>query len=108
MEFSSGACDDGSGVVILMELLSNLINDLKITFSDVNLIVLLTNGEEMGLLGAKAFVDNHRWRHQVYRFINVDSTSCKEMSELAHLGSSKVSFSFSIDRILLGQRFLVD
>ena len=97
VEFSSGACDDGSGVVILLELLSNVINDPTITFSDLDLIILLTDGEEMGLLGAKAFVTNHPWRHHVHRFINVDSSSCKEMGELAHLGSSKVSLSFFID-----------
>lgn len=95
MEFNPGACDDGSGVAILIELFSNLIHDPKITFSDVNLMIVFTAGEEIGLLGAKAFVANHTWRHQVHRVINVDSTICKEMGELTRVRPSKVSFFFS-------------
>ncbi|CAF5093319.1 unnamed protein product, partial [Rotaria sp. Silwood1] len=33
VEFSPGGSDDGSGVVILLELLSNLVNDPTITFT---------------------------------------------------------------------------
>ena len=79
MEFSSGGSDDGSGVVILLELFSNLVNDLTITFSDVHLIVLFTNAEESGLEGAKAFITNHIWRFNIHRFINIDSASCNEI-----------------------------
>jgi Zn-dependent M28 family amino/carboxypeptidase len=99
VEFSPGGCDDGSGVVILLELLSNLINDLTITFTNVHLIVLLTNGEETDLLGARAFITNHPWRFHVHRFINVDSISCKEMAELTRIGSSEVAFRFFINLV---------
>jgi Zn-dependent M28 family amino/carboxypeptidase len=95
VEFSSGSCDDGSGVVVLLELLSNLINDVTMNFSDVHLIVLFTNGEEMGLLGAKAFITNHSWRWNIHRFINLDSTTCTESAGLVHIGSSKVIFIVS-------------
>lgn len=90
MEFSPGGCDDGSGVVILLELLSNVINDLTITFSDVHLIVLLTDGEETALHGSKAFITKHMWRHHIHRFINVDSASCRQVASLIQITSSQV------------------
>jgi Zn-dependent M28 family amino/carboxypeptidase len=94
VEFSPGACDDGSGVVILLELLSNLINDLTMTFSDVHLIVLLTNAEEIGSHGAQAFITNHPWRSNIRRFIYIDAASCNEKANLVRMKSSKVVFRF--------------
>ncbi len=57
-EISLGAADDGSGVVAILETVralgarAPLRNDL---------IVLITDAEEVGLLGARAFVDEHPW-----------------------------------------------
>jgi Zn-dependent M28 family amino/carboxypeptidase len=96
VEFSPGGSDDGSGVVILLELLSNLVNDLTLTFSDVHLIVLFTGAEEMGLQGAKAFIANHRWRSDIRRFINVDAASCNEKASLIRMAPSQVFFTFYI------------
>jgi Zn-dependent M28 family amino/carboxypeptidase len=93
VEFSPGANDDGSGVVILLELLSNLVNDVTFTFSDVHLIVLFTNGEEMGLQGAQAFITDHAWRYNIRRFINVDALSCSQVASLIQIESSQVSFN---------------
>ena len=61
-EIALGAGDDGSGVVAILESLralgvrGQLRNDL---------IVLITDGEEIGLLGARAFVDEHPWMDDV-------------------------------------------
>jgi len=93
VEFSPGASDDGSGVVILLELLSNLVNDVAVTFSDVHLIVLFTNGEEQGLTGAIAFITDHIWRHNIRRFINVDAVSCNQVASLIQIEPSQVSFN---------------
>ncbi len=93
MEFSLGGSDDGSGVVILLELLSNLVNDLTLNFSDVHLIVLFTNGEELGLKGAEAFIANHNWRSNIHRFINVDAISCNEVASLMRMKPSQVVFN---------------
>ncbi len=95
MEFSPGVSDDGSGVVILLELFSNLINDLTITFADAQLIVLFTDGEEMGLEGARAFITDHIWHYNIRRFINVDSASCNQVASLIQLESSQVLFNVS-------------
>ncbi|CAF2074800.1 unnamed protein product [Rotaria magnacalcarata] len=82
VEFSPGGSDDGSGVVILLELLSNLVNDPTITFIDVHLIVLFTSAEEFGLSGARKFVTNHPWKDNVRRFINIDSIGGNEKAIL--------------------------
>ncbi len=53
-----GASDDGAGVVTLLETLRALKAGPPLR-NDV--ILLFTDGEERGLLGAKAFVDKHPW-----------------------------------------------
>ena len=61
-EIALGAGDDGSGVVAILESLralgvrGQLRNDL---------IVLITDAEELGLLGVRAFVDEHPWMDDV-------------------------------------------
>jgi hypothetical protein len=66
---SAGASDDGSGVVTLLETLrclragSPLANDI---------IFLFTDAEEVGLLGAKAFVEKHSAAKDVKVALNFD------------------------------------
>jgi hypothetical protein len=61
-EIAVGAADDGAGVVAIIEAVrairagEPLRNDL---------IILFTDAEELGLLGARAFVDQHRWMADV-------------------------------------------
>lgn len=57
-ELSPGAGDDGSGVVTILEALRALRTGGALR-NDV--IVLFTDAEELGLLGARAFVDQHPW-----------------------------------------------
>ena len=67
---SFGANDDGFGVSVMLETLralktrGQLRNDVIFLFSD---------GEEVGLLGAKAFVDQHPWARNVGLVLNFDS-----------------------------------
>lgn len=67
---SPGASDDGSGVVILLETLRALRAGSPLK-RDV--ILLFTDGEEIGLLGAKAFVDEHPWARDVDLVLNFDA-----------------------------------
>lgn len=99
MEFSPGGSDDGSGVVILLELLSNLVTDPMITFSPVHLIILFTTAEEMSLNGAEAFITNHPWKNDIRRFINIDSTGGSEKAILFRVKPSQVNYQhlFSFD-----------
>ncbi len=92
VEFSLGGSDDGSGVVTSLELLSNLVNDPEITFSQVHLIVLFTAAEEMGLMGAEMFVKHHRWKNDIRRFINLDSIGGNEKAILFRVKPSQVEF----------------
>ncbi|MDE2678485.1 MAG: DUF1028 domain-containing protein [Gemmatimonadota bacterium] len=61
-EISLGAADDGSGVVAILETVRAL-GARALLRND--LIVLITDAEEVGLLGARAFVDEHPWLDDV-------------------------------------------
>ena len=66
---SPGAGDNGISVSALLEVLRAL-QDTTPPRND--LIVLLTDGEEVGLLGARLFVQEHRWLDNVDLVINLD------------------------------------
>jgi len=67
---SLGASDDGVAVVMMLETMRALsaspqpVNDVIFLFSD---------GEEVGLLGAKAFVDEHPWAKDVGVVLNFEA-----------------------------------
>jgi hypothetical protein len=67
---SPGASDNSSGVATLLEILralkagSPLSHDVMFLFSD---------GEEIGLLGAKAFVYRHQWAKEIGVVLNFDA-----------------------------------
>ncbi|MDE2980674.1 MAG: M20/M25/M40 family metallo-hydrolase [Gemmatimonadota bacterium] len=61
-EISRGAADDGSGVAAILESLRALAAGPGLRN---DLIVLFTDAEEIGLLGARAFVDEHPWMQDV-------------------------------------------
>jgi len=67
---SPGASDDGAGVVTLLEAA----RALKIGAPLKNDVILLfTDGEEVGLLGAQAFVAEHPWAKDVVLFLNFEA-----------------------------------
>ncbi|NBV64511.1 MAG: M28 family peptidase, partial [Planctomycetes bacterium] len=66
---SPGAGDDGMGVAIALEVADALNVD---PWKGRDVIVLLTDGEEAGLLGAKHFAENHRWMADVGCVLNID------------------------------------
>lgn len=61
-EISRAAADDGSGVAAILESLRALAAGPGLRN---DLIVLFTDAEELGLLGARAFVDEHPWMQDV-------------------------------------------
>ncbi|HVG18162.1 MAG TPA: M28 family peptidase [Blastocatellia bacterium] len=67
---SHGSNDDGSGVATILETLRALKAGPPLN-NDV--IALLTDGEEAGLLGAKAFVDEHPWLGDVGLVMNFEA-----------------------------------
>ncbi len=68
-----GAADNGSGVVTLLETLRALRSGAPLA-NDV--MVVFTDGEEDGGLGAQAFVDEHPWAREVSLAVIADSGSC--------------------------------
>lgn len=67
---SPGASDDGSGVTTLLETARALKAGLPLK-NDV--IFLFTDGEEVGLLGAKAFIDEHPWAKDAGVVLNFEA-----------------------------------
>jgi hypothetical protein len=64
-----GASDDGSAVVAILETL----RALKGEHLKNDLIVLFSDAEEVGLLGAKAFMDEHPWAKDVGLVLNFEA-----------------------------------
>jgi Co/Zn/Cd efflux system component len=65
-----GAADAGAGVAALLEVARIL--RLEGPYA-VPVVLLLTDGEEVGLLGAEAFVREHRWAGDVGVAINLEA-----------------------------------
>ncbi len=68
---SFGASDDGAGVVTILEGVRAFLAQKKEFENDI--IILITDAEEQGLLGAKAFVKHHRWIKDVGLVINFEA-----------------------------------
>lgn len=64
-----GAADDAASVAAILETL-RVIKTLPTLQND--LICLITDGEELGLLGAQAFVDQHLWANAVGLVLNFE------------------------------------
>ena len=65
-----GASDDGSGVAVLLEA-ARALGSLPALRNDV--ILLFTDAEEGGMLGAAAFADEPRWMQDARVFLNFDA-----------------------------------
>ncbi len=68
-EIAPGAADDASGVVTILESLRALGTGPQLRN---DLIVLITDAEELGLLGAEAFVAEHPWMADVALVISIE------------------------------------
>ena len=68
---SFGASDAGSGVVTILEGLRAFLNDKKQPKNDI--IILITDAEELGLNGASLFVNQHPWAKDVGLVLNFEA-----------------------------------
>lgn len=66
---SSGGGDDGTGVVTVLETARALLEGPSL---DNDVIILITDGEELGLLGARAFVAEHPFMANVRIVLSVE------------------------------------
>ncbi len=93
---SLGASDDGAGVVTILEGIRAFLaqkNDFK---NDI--IILISDAEELGLLGASAFVKHHRWTKDVGLVINFEARGSGGASYLlieTNGGNKKLITEFS-------------
>lgn len=67
---TEGAADDASGTAAVLETVRAL-RARPVSRRDI--IVLITDGEEAGLMGARAFVDEHPWKSDVGVVINLEA-----------------------------------
>ncbi|WP_437823609.1 M28 family peptidase [Tenacibaculum mesophilum] len=68
---SLGASDAGSGVVTILEGIRAYLAANKTSKNDI--IILFSDAEELGLLGAQAFVENHPWAKDVGLVLNFEA-----------------------------------
>lgn len=68
---SPGASDAGSGVVTILEGVRAFLANNKSPKNDI--IILFTDAEEVGLLGAVSFVNHHRWTKDVGLVLNFEA-----------------------------------
>ncbi len=87
-----GASDDGSGVAIILEL-ARLFHDGSPPLNDI--VFLIDDGEEAGLLGAQAFVDQHRWASDVGAVVNLEA---RGTSGLSYMFETSGANEWLIDR----------
>ncbi|HEU5100105.1 MAG TPA: M20/M25/M40 family metallo-hydrolase, partial [Roseiflexaceae bacterium] len=67
---SPGASDNAAGIATILETLRSIRATAPLRN---DLIVLFTDGEELGLLGSQAFVAQHRWANDVGVVLNFDA-----------------------------------
>lgn len=79
VEGSPGAADDGSGVAAILETVRILLEKPALK-NDI--IILITDGEEAGLLGAQEFVRGHPWAQDVIIVLNFEARGNKGPSVL--------------------------
>jgi hypothetical protein len=80
-----GANDDGSGVAAILEILRALKagGPLK---NDV--IALFSDAEELGLMGANAFYNEHRWVRDIGVVLNMDARGWKGITYMFESGDN--------------------
>lgn len=80
-----GDSDDGTGTAAVLEI-ARALKSLPAPRHSV--IFLLDEGEEAGLLGARAFVDSHPWTKEVRAAVNVDVRGTSGPSLMFETGSA--------------------
>jgi hypothetical protein len=68
---SLGASDAGSGVVVILEGIRTFLAQNKTHKNDI--IICITDAEELGLLGANAFVNHHPWAKNIGLVLNFEA-----------------------------------
>ncbi len=78
-----GAGDDASGVAAILEALRALASGPRLAN---DLVVLFTDAEELGLLGARAFVEHHPWFEDVAAVLNFEARGSRGAAMMFETG----------------------
>ncbi len=78
-----GASDNGAGVATLLEL-TRMLGHYPPLHNDI--ILLFTDGEEQGLLGARAFAEEHPWMDDIIAVINLEAMGSRGPSIMFETG----------------------
>ena len=81
------AGDDGAGVAAVLEMLRALGSGPPLAN---DLIICVTDGEEMGLLGAAAFVTEHRWAKDVALVLDFEARGTSGRSTMFETGANNL------------------
>jgi hypothetical protein len=68
---SLGASDAGSGVVVILEGIRAFLANNQQVKNDI--VICISDAEELGLLGANAFVNNHPWSKDIGLVLNFEA-----------------------------------
>jgi Peptidase family M28 len=80
-----GVSDDGAGVAAVLEI-ARALKSLPRTRHSI--VILIDDGEEAGLLGARAFVDYHPWAKDIAAAINIDARGTSGPSLMFETGTA--------------------
>ena len=80
-----GASDDGMGVATVLEV-ARILKTLAPPRHPI--ILLITDGEEAGMLGADVFVKSHRWAPEVKVAVNIEARGTSGPSLMFETGSA--------------------
>ncbi len=80
-----GVSDDAVGVAAVLEVARAL---KSLSPPKHSIILLIDDGEEGGLLGAHAFVESHRWAHNVRAAVNLEARGTSGSSLMFETGSA--------------------
>ncbi len=84
VEDAYGASDNGSAVVTMLEVIRMLEHHPPLKN---DLIFFFPDGEEWGLLGAKAFIEEHPWANDIGAVINLEARGTKGQSFMFETGA---------------------
>ena len=85
---SPGGSDNGMGVAVCLDAARML--TLQET-PERPVIILVTDGEEVGLLGAKLFAQNHAWANDIGAVINIDNRGGDGPAQLFETGPNDLA-----------------
>ena len=85
---SPGGSDNGMGVAVCLDVARML--TLQET-PERPVIILVTDGEEAGLLGAKLFAQNHAWANDIGAVINIDNRGGDGPAQLFETGPNDLA-----------------